>query len=101
MGADNWGICPKCKHNREKEITVKEKKLESSYGSVALGKYQAMQAELETLKATKLIETLREDYEIRTDEDGEFMVSYGCKCNVCGWGHEYTNHFQAFDETKP
>lgn len=88
MGADNWGICPKCRYEQEKDIAVKEKKLEAAYGTVALGKYQAMQAELEGLKAKKLTETLREDYEIRTDSYGEFMVSYGCKCNVCGWGHE-------------
>jgi hypothetical protein len=33
--------------------------------------------------------TLREDYELGTEEDGEFYVTYRCSCNVCGYAAKF------------
>jgi len=38
--------------------------------------------------------TLREDYKIWTDEDGEFLVGYTCKCSSCGLSHEFEHKEQ-------
>ena len=79
MSADNWGICPKCKETAEKNIA-------SAYGKVSEEEYLA------TLNKRKEVEnetTLREDYEVGVDIDGEFSVSYSCHCSKCGFKFEY------------
>lgn len=79
MSADNWGVCPKCKETAEKNIT-------SAYGKVSEEEYLA------TLNKRKQIEndlTLREDYEVGVDIDGEFSVSYSCHCLKCGFKFDY------------
>lgn len=77
MGADNWGVCPKCKEIAEKNIA-------SAYGKVSEDEYLAI------LDKNKKVETsLREDYEIGVDSDGEFSISYSCHCSKCGFKFEY------------
>ena len=79
MSADNWGVCPKCKETAEKNIT-------SAYGKVSEEEYLA------ALNERKQIEnnlTLREDYEVGVDIDGEFSVSYSCHCSKCGFKFDY------------
>jgi len=85
MGADNWGICPKCKKGREKYIAGLRKKADEQYGKIKPEEY------LELLDHAKeeLGSTLREDYEILTDEDGEFYIKYSCNCSVCGFDYEF------------
>lgn len=78
MSADNWGICPKC-------IRVKNKRIEEAYGKVPKIEYERM---LEEIKKPD-VRTLREDYEIYTDEDGFFSVSYYCQCSDCGFCHRF------------
>ena len=71
MSADNWGICPKCKQKQE-----------SLYGKVSEEEY------LKTLNK-KNEYTLREDYEIYTDENGKFHIDYACSCSKCKFTFEY------------
>ena len=87
MGADNWGICPKCKNlndenNRKRVLDVGKK-----YGKIPAEEYIKLAAEAN--KPIKLETTLREDYEIGTDLDGEFSVNYSCSCSVCGFKHQF------------
>lgn len=79
MSADNWGVCPKCKRKASQEV-------ESSYGKVSEEQYLEL---INKRVRTNQEETLREDYEIRTDKDGVFSVSYGCGCSKCGFSYEY------------
>ena len=78
MSADNWCPCPKCKK-------VANDKLEISYGNVPEGEYLRL---LENKSKTDE-NTLREDYEIWTDPEGKFTVSYSCICSVCDFSFEY------------
>lgn len=93
MIADNWTQCPKCDEKRAADIAKAEKDVESLYGKVSAAEYQAALASVEKKRTAPAQETLREDYEIGIVE-GEFSVSYGASCEVCGWGFEYT-HSQA------
>lgn len=83
MSADNWGVCPKCKR-------LAEQKAVSAYGKVSEEEYLATLANRD--KAAKE-QNLREDYEVGTDKDGKFYVSYGCSCDKCGFSFEF-NHKQ-------
>lgn len=82
MSADNWGFCPKCKKDF--------KESESNYGKVSEEEF------LNSLnkKPVKLEETLREDYRINVDADGEFEVIYNCKCDCCGFTFYYSHKEQ-------
>lgn len=87
MSADNWTICPKCNVNLTK--TSERAKLEAgeAYGKVSPEEYLNMlkQANLEP----NIEPTLREDYGLHLDEDGEFTISYTCSCRICGFDFEY------------
>jgi hypothetical protein len=84
MSADNWRVCPRCKLRAAEKSAKMYKEATDSYGKVDASEY------LEKLKAAQafasevLHETLREDYEIYIDEDGEFFVSYRGGCDECG-----------------
>jgi hypothetical protein len=41
-------------------------------------------------------ESLREDYEIILTVNGEFSVSYGCRCENCDFRHEF-NHVEQLE----
>ena len=94
MSADNWRVCPKCKVKHDKSIEASEKKLNASYGKVDANEFLKAKMSHDELAAKKLDSTLREDYEIGTDEDGEFFVSYGCSCSACQWNYEYNHKAQ-------
>ena len=89
MSADNWGTCPKCnkKYKSEKE------KIEELYGKVPVEEYHKM---LSKVKVELEVEesTLREDFEVWTDKDGVFHVSYHCECEVCGLDFSYKHEEQ-------
>jgi len=100
MGANNWAICPRCKQRRLNSIAQKEREFKDAYGKVAPEKFFEMKSELDNLKDSEYEVNMREDYEIYTDEDGEFFITYSCSCKTCGWGHKYQNKYQAYDATK-
>jgi len=82
MSADAWRVCPKCKKDLDK-------KLESSYGKVPEEEYIKLLEQKKDLQDESNTATLREDYEIYTDDDGLFSVSYSCSCDKCGLKYEY------------
>jgi hypothetical protein len=82
MSADAWRVCPQCKDKLYK-------KLKSSYGKIPEEEYVLLLKQKEDLQDESNTATLREDYEIYTDEEGLFSVSYGCSCDKCGFKFEY------------
>lgn len=87
MSADNWGICPRCKARAIKAREAKQLAAGAAYGKVPSADYLKMLADVEVPLEHE--ETLREDYDVRTGEDGEFCVSYGCSCEECGFKHSF------------
>jgi hypothetical protein len=88
MSADNWGICPRCQKKEEKRRERLEKKIEEAYGTLPREQYLALVKEAEAPQP-EVKRTLREDYELGTEEDGEFYVTYRCSCNVCGYAAKF------------
>lgn len=77
MSADAWRACPKCSKDNQA-------KADAAYGKVSKLEYQKL-----LNAALDQRETLREDYEICTDENGLFTVGYGCYCDVCKLSFTY------------
>jgi hypothetical protein len=86
MSADNWGICPKCKLDEIKRIEDLKLKAGEAYGKIPPEEYLELLDEAS--KTRSYDNTLREDYEVGTDEDGEFSVSYSSFC-TCGFKYKY------------
>ena len=99
MSADRWGICPKCKFRAEQAQAQKILAAGESYGKVDPQDY--LDAINEASKPIELSNTLREDYEISTDEDGHFEVSYRSSCRQCDHSFTYTHSERAWSEPKP
>jgi hypothetical protein len=81
MSADRWGVCPKCRNNVKVELSEK-------YGKIPSEEYIAIIERSKTMEETVNC-TLREDYQIATDETGEFTIYYGCSCEVCKFNFKY------------
>lgn len=81
MSADNWRICPKCTGINEAAYEASRKEITESYGKVSAEEYLRLVSIAP--KPPIHLETLREDYEIGTFEDGEFLVNYSCYCSAC------------------
>ena len=86
MSADNWGICPKC--YKDIELLV-----ESSYGKVTSVEFVKLLEKFSDIKNKKHA-TLRENYDIWTNLDGTFSISYHCSCDRCGFKfkHKYNQN---------
>lgn len=87
MSADNWGTCPKCKVKNDKANAERISEAEGKYGKIPSDEYRALIKEAE--KPIEFEETLREDYEMHTDNAGLFYVSYSCRCDECGFQHKF------------
>lgn len=86
MSADNWTICPACKLTAIKAQERAHKKAEEAYGKAPAAEYLAL---LEIADKKEDIEpSLREDWEIGTDEDGTFVASYRAICK-CGFKFDF------------
>lgn len=95
MGADNWGKCPKCLKKLEKEKERLKLEADDKYGKISKDEYLALLKGIESSIPDGLKEyTLREDYEIGTDEHGWFEISYGCCCDRCGFKHKFKHEEQ-------
>ena len=99
MGADNWRVCPQCSKSVNEQVKKLEDEVKAKYGKIPINDW-------ENLRATSINphsgeETLREDYEIGTHEDGSFDIFYSCKCSVCGYGHKFKHTDPAPKEAKP
>jgi hypothetical protein len=91
MSADNWTICPQCKKNAENNITKLQEKLKSSYGKISQTEYSnlldSLKIEWETID--ELEHTLREDWDLNMNDDGEVYIKYSCSCTECGFNYEF------------
>lgn len=88
MSADCWRICPACNEEREAKRALANRDLAESIEKDSLVKYRQAQKDV-TEAYESLTETLREDYEIDTDEHGTFSVNYGCSCTKCGFAYAF------------
>lgn len=89
MSADRWSVCPKCKRNAEDLQEEKLRLAEQSYGKVDRNEYLRLLREAD--RDEVLDETLRQDWEIRIDEEETFSISFGCSCSVCGFEFSYSH----------
>ena len=87
MSADNWTECPRCLEREVKRKDELKLKAESEYGKLPKAEYLELLKRSEEQLNTR--QTLREDYEFWTDQDGEFSAKYSCRCDVCGFKHEF------------
>jgi hypothetical protein len=91
MSADNWTTCPRCTKAHEAAIDKREKAVADSYGKVPVEEFDRARQEVDSLKATRLDVTFREDYEIYGAEDGEVTVAYSGRCSQCGLGVKFSH----------
>lgn len=101
MGADRWGVCPRCRHNKQQEVENLEQELafftREQYGKVPLEQYQATVTkltkrardaanELDHMEPDSQYATFPEYYEFYTDlEAGHVVASFGAECRACGY----------------
>ena len=83
MSADEWRVCPKCKIVFNKIKSDKKKKVESIFEEW-LGK------KIDSDVVQPIGESMREDYEILTNDNGFFSVKYNASCDVCGFEFKYS-----------
>jgi len=96
MGADNWGVCPRCEKNHQKEIEKRNKALAAAYGKLPVDEFLALKKDTEDFTNKEPEQTLREDYGIGTEADGKFSVGYRCSCKTCG----FTFNFEHTEQLK-
>lgn len=89
MSANNFGKCPKCKRINHLDIERFKKRVGEAYGKVPQNDYTNMRDDLETKISKVLEETLREDFEIKIDEEGVFNIGYYCSCDRCGFKYSF------------
>lgn len=88
MSADCWRICPLCEKKRKEQIIEHKKNVEEGYGILSKDEY------LEAIRCSEneeeVAETLREDHEICTDNNGLFFVNYTCYCTECKFTYSFS-----------
>src|SRR4051812_49235291 len=92
MSANNWRVCPQCKARKEAERHAKLAAASKAYGKVPEGDWLKMVEEANRTPdrdKDDLEESLREDWSLGTDADGEFHVSYRAGCERCGFEHRF------------
>lgn len=101
MSADYcWRLCPACNEEREAKRALANHDLAESIEKDSLVKYRQAQKDV-TEAYESLTETLREDYEIHTNETGTFYVSYGCSCTKCGFAYMFKHESKPDLSNKP
>lgn len=87
MSASNYTRCPKCKLRSEADFAKETDEAHKQYGVVTQTEYMTL---LRALRGPKEInETLREDWQLGTDDGGTFRVSYRSECGECGFAHSF------------
>lgn len=89
MSADNWTYCPKCKAEREDEISKETRRIAASYGSVSIDEFDAARSLLADKMNTAPEQTWREDYEFYGVEDGVLHIVYRGGCKACGFAFKH------------
>lgn len=96
MSADNWGVCPVCWKVEQEKAQKHQLFADEAYGKVPPDEYLKM---LEAAKARGLAnETLRENWEVGTRQDGVFLVWYVCFCNICGFSQRFEREIDWLSE---
>lgn len=90
MSANNWRKCPKCLRNADRRRAEAIAKAEKSYGQVPSETYRS-RLEAANSIGTDLRETLREDWEIGVNSEGEFHCGYRASCSKCGLEFTFTD----------
>jgi hypothetical protein len=96
MSANNWAICPRCKIDFDKKRAELVASLKASYGKVPADEYLLLKEATDEECKNEQEQTLREDWGIGTDPDGQFGVSYSAKCE-CGFAFHYEHEEQALN----
>lgn len=84
MSADNWTICPKCRHEAQAELDERRDAVSAMYGTVPVDEFDAARAAVPDAIDTDRLTTFREDNEIYGARDGTVHISYRGTCTVCG-----------------
>lgn len=79
-------MCPQCVARDLAQQNAAKLSAGEDYGKVSPEEYLRRVNEANT--PSKLENTLREDWDIRTDDGGWFEVDYRCSCD-CGFHFEY------------
>lgn len=99
MSADNWTKCPRCLNQCQEKRQEALAEAQSTYGKIPADEYAAKLAEAEEIPE-HMGDSLREDWEINTNETGEFFVSYSCRC-ACGFKFSYQHEEQIAIDDRP
>lgn len=89
MSADRWGVCPNCKKIHDGKAKYETDRLAGMYGKVPVDEFLTRKKTHDTLVAMPLPNTLREDWGVGMDEDGNFSFEYYASCKECGWEFSY------------
>ncbi len=96
MSADNWSDCPQCIKLYKEGIVADKETLVEAYGKVGANEFITMKTDLDNkVRGSYKTDTLREDYQLWIDENGEFIVNYRASCSDCGFEYEYNRCEQA------
>jgi hypothetical protein len=96
MSADAWRVCPRCRDRADKKAEQEAIDVTAKYGKIPHDEYMREFKAATARAEEELEDTLREDYELRTDEEGRFYVNYSCYCTACGFEHKF-RHEQQLD----
>ncbi len=88
MSADNWAICPKCNARKLAVRNASKQAAEDAYGKAPPSEYLEL-LRIASLPVTRE-QTLREDYGIGIDDEGNFSVDYQAGC-ACGFTFRFTH----------
>lgn len=87
MSANNWRTCPQCLARAKVHQQNLRDRAARAYGKVPRDKYEAMCRKAS--EPISLEEEFREDWDIGTDDHGDFYVRYRGNCQRCGLTHEF------------
>ena len=92
MSADNTGVCPRCLARAIEKYEILLQNVMDSYGKVSIEEFEKLRIALgEPPTDLTIGRDLREDYENYTLPTGEFVITYECTCQCCGFNHHYAH----------
>ena len=92
MGADNWGVCPRCLKIKSEKKKALIEKAEKGYGKISSSDY--IKLVNEAAESNPEGKTLREAYVIYTNSAGKLSITYSCQCKQCGFEYEFKHKEQ-------
>lgn len=83
MSGDNYRDCPLCQHRAEMQRDADIEAVKATYGKVEEWEYRMKLNAAELPIDPETIGTIREDYEVWIDDNGEFGMYFGARCSKC------------------